>query len=184
MLNILKLALPSNLHSGDKNSMAHGIEVRFPFLDYKLVDFTFNLPENCFINDGWSKYLLRKISEDYVPQEIAWRPDKVGFVAPGDKWLASPKMVKWISERIYDNSLDQFEGFNRDIVESMLSLHTNNVKDYSNELWKWASTAELSEIKNLGYWKIQKNVNKVNITTKKETTEIKILKYLIKIFNL
>ena len=67
-LNLLKTSLPSNLASGDRNAMAHGVEARYPFLDYELIDFALNLSDEMYFEDGWSKSCLRDIADNYLPK--------------------------------------------------------------------------------------------------------------------
>ncbi len=81
-------SLPTLLHYEDRNSMAHSIESRVPFLDHRLVELLFQFPTDLKINDGWTKYVLRKSMQDVLPEEIQWRTDKKGFVTPGEiLWL-------------------------------------------------------------------------------------------------
>jgi asparagine synthase (glutamine-hydrolysing) len=56
------------LRYADRNSMAHAVEVRLPFLNYQLVEFLFTLPPQLKIKDGWNKWLLRKAMEDVLPK--------------------------------------------------------------------------------------------------------------------
>ena len=69
--------------------MAHSREVRLPFLSHELVEFVFSLPATFKIHLGWTKYILRKAMENILPQEIAWRVDKIGYEPPQKEWLAS-----------------------------------------------------------------------------------------------
>lgn len=81
-------SLPTLLHYEDRNSMTHSIESRVPFLDHRLVELLFQFPSDLKINDGWTKYVLRKSMQDVLPEEIQWRTDKKGFVTPGEiLWL-------------------------------------------------------------------------------------------------
>jgi asparagine synthase (glutamine-hydrolysing) len=81
-------SLPTLLHYEDRNSMAHSIESRVPFLDHRLVELLFQFPDNLKINNGWTKFALRQSMEDVLPKEIQWRTDKKGFVTPGEiLWL-------------------------------------------------------------------------------------------------
>ena len=79
--------LQALLRYEDKNSMRHGIETRLPFLDYKAVETSLNLPISQKIHDGWTKYILRKICAKFLPINIAWRKNKLGFNAPDKSWL-------------------------------------------------------------------------------------------------
>lgn len=75
------------LRFSDRNSMAFSREVRLPFLSHELVEFVFSLPPDFKINSGWSKYLLRKSLNEILPDEIAWRKDKIGYEPPQNQWL-------------------------------------------------------------------------------------------------
>lgn len=78
--------LPPLLRFEDKNSMRHSIETRLPMLDPRLVAFGCSLPVEQKMQDGWSKYILRRGIEGRVPDAICWRRDKIGFEAPQATW--------------------------------------------------------------------------------------------------
>lgn len=79
--------LPALLRYEDKNSMAHSIETRLPFLDYRLVEYTTSVATSIKLRDGWGKFLLRKSMADLMPKEIVWRKHKFGFEAPESRWM-------------------------------------------------------------------------------------------------
>ncbi len=79
--------LPRLLRLGDAISMAHGLESRLPFLDYRLVEYLFTLPFRLKMDAGVSKPLLRRAFKDEIPERILKRRDKIGFYAPLGKWL-------------------------------------------------------------------------------------------------
>ncbi|MBX3280506.1 MAG: asparagine synthase (glutamine-hydrolyzing) [Acidobacteria bacterium] len=79
--------LPYWLRAGDKSSMAAPIEVRFPFLDHRLIEFGMRLPVGLLIRGGWMKWILRKAMEDLLPREVTWRRRKMGFPFPIREWL-------------------------------------------------------------------------------------------------
>lgn len=85
----MKGNLQTLLRYADRNSMAHSIEVRLPFLSHKFIEFCFSLPIEYKLNMGWSKYILQKSIDNFLPKEIAWRKDKVGFEPPQNEWLKS-----------------------------------------------------------------------------------------------
>jgi asparagine synthase (glutamine-hydrolysing) len=94
-LDILKLQkleinhtqLPHLLRYEDRNSMAHSVESRLPFLDYRSVETALSLPDEYKIDKGWTKNLLRKAMKSLLPEEVIWRRDKLGFNAPEEEWL-------------------------------------------------------------------------------------------------
>src|SRR5262249_21022353 len=75
-----------NLNYTDKMSMAHGVEVRVPFLDPDVVSFSWSLPDDMKHRGGESKWLFRRAMDTVLPRSIAHRP-KVGFGAPLRQWL-------------------------------------------------------------------------------------------------
>lgn len=86
------------LRYADRNSMAHSIEVRLPFLYHKLVEFLMRLPIHYIIREGWTKWILRKAMDGILPSLIQWRKDKIGYEPPQDGWLKHPLMKKLIQE--------------------------------------------------------------------------------------
>ena len=88
------------LKFADRNSMAHGVEVRLPFLYHELVEFVFTLDSSLFFKDGWTKAILRTAMKDILPDEIVWRKDKIGFEAPHNEWVKNKEI-----QEIYEESL-------------------------------------------------------------------------------
>lgn len=70
----------------DRASMQHSLETRVPILDYRIVEFAFKLHHKLKMNNGVSKYLLKEVLYDYIPQSFFNRP-KWGFSVPMNKWL-------------------------------------------------------------------------------------------------
>ncbi|HEX6717749.1 MAG TPA: asparagine synthase (glutamine-hydrolyzing) [Pyrinomonadaceae bacterium] len=85
--NTTRQGLVELLRYADRNSMAHSREVRLPFLDHNLVEFVFKLPDRLLIRNGWTKWILREAFRDFVPEEISFRPDKLGYMPPQQRWL-------------------------------------------------------------------------------------------------
>jgi asparagine synthase (glutamine-hydrolysing) len=85
-LDIDRYSVPNLNHTDERNAAAYGLELRFPFYDYRLVDFCTRLPDSSKIRNGWSKYILRTAVHE-LPRRIAWRRDKQGFVTPEDRWM-------------------------------------------------------------------------------------------------
>ena len=79
------------LRSGHHSHMGIPIEVRSPFLDHHVVEHAFQLPASYLIRDGWFKWLLRRATEDLLPDEIVWRASKRGFPFPFATWLRDSK---------------------------------------------------------------------------------------------
>jgi asparagine synthase (glutamine-hydrolysing) len=88
-------SVPALTHYEDRNSMAHSLEVRHPFLDHRLVDLALNLPPNWQFKGGWTKSLLRE-SFPELPDAVRWRKDKQPFTTPEELWLKRelPGLIK------------------------------------------------------------------------------------------
>lgn len=91
-LSTTKVGLKELLRYADRNSMAHSREVRLPFLSHKLVEFVFSLPDDYKLNNGWTKFILRKSMNNILPSSICWRVDKIGYEPPQSNWLNSEKI--------------------------------------------------------------------------------------------
>lgn len=89
-LDLRSWVMPSLLRYEDRNSMAFGIEARLPYLDYRIIEFAFQLPDEYKIRKGWQKAILREAVQE-LPKEIRYRKDKQGFSTPEDEWVAKYK---------------------------------------------------------------------------------------------
>ena len=96
--NTTEMGLEELLRFADRNSMAHGREVRLPFLNHELVEFLFSLPSQLKMHDGWTKFLLRKAMDKKLPDEIVWRKEKVGFETPQKTWMQDAAVQAYIQE--------------------------------------------------------------------------------------
>jgi asparagine synthase (glutamine-hydrolysing) len=83
----VQMGLEELLRYADRNSMAHGREVRLPFLSHELVTFVFSLPAAYKIHDGFTKWVLRKAVEGLLPPAIVWQTNKTGFEPPQRLWM-------------------------------------------------------------------------------------------------
>lgn len=86
-LDFHKLTLPVILRNFDRCSMAHGVEIRAPFLDWRIVCFAFSLPSASKIGGGFTKRIVRKAMEGIIPDSIRLRRDKIGFASPMIEWF-------------------------------------------------------------------------------------------------
>ncbi len=74
--------LPTILRNFDRVSMAHGVEIRMPFMDWRIVTLAFSLPASAKIGGGFTKRVLREATRGVLPEAIRTRRIKVGFAAP------------------------------------------------------------------------------------------------------
>jgi asparagine synthase (glutamine-hydrolysing) len=115
--------------------MAHGREVRLPFLRHELVEFIFSLPAHFKIRNRISKWILRQSMQDYLPGAIAWRKDKTGFEPPQQQWMQNPAL----QERVRNAKRLLVE---RDILSSTILDHKiqpQAVHEAGNYDWRFLS---------------------------------------------
>ncbi len=87
---LLRDTVPALCHYEDRNSAAHGLEERFPFLDYRIAEFMFQLPGLLKTRRGRSKFLLREAMKGILPEDVVERHSKLGLSVPEDKWVRGP----------------------------------------------------------------------------------------------
>lgn len=130
----IKTLLPNEiLYFNDMLSMAHSLEVRTPFLDYRLVDLACTIPGSLKIRSQVLKYVLRRVASRYLPQEILDRP-KEGFVLPKNTWLRegmAPALRGVLSpERLSAHGL-----FNCSYVEALLDGFLRGDESLTFRVW-------------------------------------------------
>ena len=86
-IDLTVTSVPALLHYEDRMSMSQSVEVRVPFLDYRLVELLARVHPSEKFSGGWSKAIFRKAIEGLVPKEIQYRRDKKGFNVPEDIWM-------------------------------------------------------------------------------------------------
>ncbi len=126
------------LRYADRNSMAHGREVRLPFLSHELVEFVFGLPALFKIRDGFTKYLLRTAMQDLLPPEITWRKDKTGFEPPQVQWLQQPAMLEYIHAA--RQKLVQEKILNSSVLNKPIQV--NAAHEAANSDWRYLVAAQ------------------------------------------
>lgn len=119
------------LRFADRNSMAHAVETRLPFLDHRLVEFLFSLPAEFKIHKGWTKWLLRKSVEEALPQEIVWRKGKVGFEPPQKVWMSD----KIVQEAIHNGKEKLVR--QKVLSPSVLNKRIKPHSAYAADNWDW-----------------------------------------------
>jgi asparagine synthase (glutamine-hydrolysing) len=118
-----------NLNYTDKLSMAVGVEARVPFLDLELVDFACHLPLEMKLKGKTTKYLLKKLMERYLPNEVIYRP-KAGFAAPVREWITG-SLKEEIMNRLDKEHLEATGLFNMDKISQLVKDNLEGKKDGS-----------------------------------------------------
>ena len=120
-----------NLNYTDKMSMAHGIEVRVPFLDTELVAFSTTIPPELKLKGTETKYLLKKVAERYLPKDVIYRP-KSGFGAPVREWILNNLKDRIATDLSKENLLPLF---NHKKVWQLIEDNRTGKIDASYSIW-------------------------------------------------
>jgi asparagine synthase (glutamine-hydrolysing) len=106
----------------DRASMAHGLEVRSPFLDVQLAEGCLRLPSNRKVDADTEKILLRDAFGHLLPDEVVTRP-KQGFGAPMQAWLADPAVRELTAAHLQDRRSAFFDIVDFDGVQPHVERH-------------------------------------------------------------
>jgi asparagine synthase (glutamine-hydrolysing) len=128
--------LPTILRNFDRLSMAHGIEVRMPFMDWRLVTYTMALPEASKTSDGYTKMIARRAMEGQMPDSIRMGRRKVGFNSPMPEWLNGP-LSGWMAS-LLDQNVPAFAEL---VDERALGKTVNRLT--SSKTWDWESVGRI-----------------------------------------
>jgi asparagine synthase (glutamine-hydrolysing) len=126
--NTTCFGLEELLRYADRNSMAHGVEVRLPFLSEKLVRFAFSLPSSFKIQNGFTKHILRKTMEHKLPNPILFNPKKIGFETPQQQWMQNKQMQDLVvaaKQKLVDNKILHAEVLKAPIVAQQVHAEHN-----------------------------------------------------------
>lgn len=135
IIEIEKNSLPQILRTEDRNSMAHSIEARVPFLDYNLVEYCLNLELAEKVKDGWTKYPIR--NSKIIIDDLAWRKSKLGYDAPEDSW--DMKYSSYMLDKVKNSHFIKQ-------ITNIKKLSNNWYKISSKERWRIFNACVWQEI--------------------------------------
>ncbi len=115
----------------DRMSMAHGLEVRTPFLDQEVVDLALKMPIDFKLKSLQTKYILKKTFSSVVPERILNRK-KHGFMLPLGLWFKK-ELKPFIEDFLL--KADQGRLFNMDYIAEILREHQEGYRDHSQKIW-------------------------------------------------
>lgn len=122
--SIFEGGLQTLLRYADRNSMAQSREVRLPFLNNELVEFVFSLPTHFKIQDGWTKWIMRSAFKNVLPEEIAWRKNKIGYEPPQKSWMENSIVKEKIQEskrKLYQQNVISKQEFEKGAIANSTS---------------------------------------------------------------
>jgi asparagine synthase (glutamine-hydrolysing) len=122
------------LIKADRMSMAASIELRVPFLDYRLVEFAASIPSKYKIMKGEGKYPLKKMMEGILPNEIIYRK-KMGFPTPL-KLMFQNELREYASELLLSEHTKLNQFFKTERIAELIEEHNANKYDHHKILWQ------------------------------------------------
>ena len=136
-------SLPTILRNFDRCSMAHGVEIRAPLMDWRLVTYCFNLNSNDKIANGYSKRILRDAVKNIVINEIRKRKTKIGFVSPLEKWLLGP-LKEYLLDAISSKDFIDSNIWNGNLIKTLI-MHAMDKNDGTTirNMWKYIQASIL-----------------------------------------
>lgn len=133
-LNIQLSLENDSLVKVERASRTYGLQVRSPFLDYRIVELARNLPVEFRFSDGIRKKILRDILEIYIPRDIFEQPKK-GFSIPLADWLRTV-LKNDIEKQLNDTALNNIPNLDVKKFKKMMTLHFEKKYDYSAFIWR------------------------------------------------
>ncbi len=127
----LEFGLYELLHYEDRNSMHFGIESRVPFLDHRIVEWALQQNSGELIKGGWTKFPIRQILEKLGLSELAWRKDKLGFVAPQLRWRM--ELLDKLNGKIGESEISEI--FDQEALRELFKSDIRS-NEHLSEFWR------------------------------------------------
>lgn len=142
---VQSIHLPMLLHYEDRNSMAHSIEARVPFLDPKLVELSIGLGNSYKYKNGYTKILIREAMKDILPLKIYKRKSKLGFSVPETRWIRG--VLKNFTKNSVDKVCHKFpDFFDKSSLMDYLEKSLSGSQHFDFTLWRIVSFGEWSDM--------------------------------------
>lgn len=142
---VTEFPLPLYLRIEDRNSMAHSVETRLPFLDYRVVSLLFGLPAEWKVRGPWNKFILREAMRGRIPESVRARPDKMGFPTAGRKWFAHD-LYEPMADLLASRSVRERGIYNVPRVVRDLERHRQGEIDVHHDLFHLAEFEMIADL--------------------------------------
>lgn len=134
IIDNMRYGMAELLHYEDRDSMAHSIESRVPFLDYRLVELIYGMPFTYKIRDGVTKAVLRDGLKGVLPEKIRTRYTKLGFVTPEDQWINNK--FDMFREELYDACKQLEKLIDTKLIMDWFDRQKGNIKRSDFLTWR------------------------------------------------
>ena len=136
MIQDMLVYLPDDIMAKvDRATMSVGLEGREPLLDHQLIDYSFRLSHNLKYKDGTKKYILKKLTHQYIPEKLLDRPKK-GFSLPINVWLKN-ELSFLVGDLLSEEFINEQRIFNHATIAHLLKrFKTENGRGkYTSVVW-------------------------------------------------
>jgi len=137
--DLIYTKIPRALRFSDRASMMHSRELRIPFLDHRLVEYSFKVASSHLICNGQHKYLLRRMAKRFIPESVLTAP-KRPLHTPQREWLAN-ELSGFVGDLIHSRKFRELGWFDLKEVDKEWKNFKNSEVDNSFFVWQWISTA-------------------------------------------
>jgi len=122
-----------NLTYTDRASMAASVEVRVPFIDKEIIDLAMSIPGNQKYKNKESKYLLKRVAENYLPKEIVYR-SKASFGVPIRSWISND-LREMVSDLLSPENIKKRGIFNPHFINNLIKSDRNGSQDNAYQIY-------------------------------------------------
>ncbi len=123
--------LNDHLRKIDRMTMAHSLEARLPYLDYRIVELAMRMPADFKVTFRQTKRILKDLARDYLPTKII-KGTKKGLTSPIAHWISSD-LKSYVTEELQGGLLAQF--FDREFIQTLMAEHAEKTFDHSRTIW-------------------------------------------------
>ena len=132
-LEIYTFLIDHNLNYTDKAGMANSVEIRVPYLDLDLVEFSTFIPVKYKMNGKETKYILKKVAERYLPKDVIYRP-KSGFGAPVEHWVRF-ELDDFINNKLSEKNILDSGLYTGEMVNEIIKQNKEGKINASYSVW-------------------------------------------------
>jgi asparagine synthase (glutamine-hydrolysing) len=137
--DLIYTKIPRALRFSDRASMMHSRELRVPFLDHRLVEYSFKVAPSHLICNGQHKYLLRRMAKQFIPESVLTAP-KRPLHTPQREWLAN-ELSEFVGDLIHSRKFRELGWFDLKEVDKEWGDFKSSKADNSFFVWQWISSA-------------------------------------------
>lgn len=133
--------LPTLLRCYDRYSMANGVEIRMPFMDYRIVSFAFSVPAESKLKNGYLKSIVRDMAMPFMDEKVLHRKLKIGFNSPVTEWFHGD-LKEFLLDTVNSKDFYECELINPLLAKmSIQDFYGNDKREYSSGEKIWTAIA-------------------------------------------